>query len=426
MKSKKIISALQYVEQGLLEEAMTDPTSVEKNSHFRFGALIAACLCLICSMTAFWFLLNEKTGTPGRPEVVVTTGSPMEEATDDWPGNTDFRVALIVEGFFYGSNQSVYTAYEQWCEAYGEEVVCYKAPGESPEGRMSAIEQAVVDGNTVLILNGENFADAVIEMAAVHPEIYYIALEVNASDLGEDDLIPPNVYCVSYQEEIAGFMAGVAAVKLGYTKLGFLGDMAETNTMRYGYGFVQGADYAAGLTGTSVEMKYCYSNYHYSDPAITAYMDTWYAEGTEVVFACGGEIYFSVAEAAQKVGGKVIGSDVDLQHTIDGMFGEGLILTSATKKYDTTIGTILSQLYIGNWDIYGGEHDRLGLISETGPFLNLVQLSDATQFGEGFTQEDYELLIAELLNGDITVSSDIENKPVTNNITVEYQDNIME
>ena len=49
-----------------------------------------------------------------------------------------------------------------------------------------------------------------------------------------------------YQEELCGYMAGYAAVKLGYTKLGFLGGMAVPRCRcRYGYGFVQGADAAA-------------------------------------------------------------------------------------------------------------------------------------------------------------------------------------
>lgn len=40
-------------------------------------------------------------------------------------------------------------------------------------------------------------------------------------------------------------MAGYAAVKLGYTKLGFLGGMAVPTVIRFGYGYVQGADAGA-------------------------------------------------------------------------------------------------------------------------------------------------------------------------------------
>ena len=124
---------------------------------------------------------------------------------------------------------------------------------------------------------------------------------------------PPNLYCAVYQEELCGYMAGYAAVKLGYKNLGFLGGMAVPAVQRYGYGFVQGVDAAAAeLELTDVKVNYAYGNQFFGDADITAAMDTWYAGGTEVVFACGGGIYTSAVDAAKKVeGAKVIGVDVD-------------------------------------------------------------------------------------------------------------------
>ena len=112
-------------------------------------------------------------------------------------------------------------------------------------------------------------------------------------------------------------MAGYAAAKMGYTKLGFLGGMAVPAVIRYGYGFVQGADAAAAKLEKTVSMKYAYGNQFFGDADITAAMDTWYADGTEVVFACGGGIYTSAVDAAKKVDGKVIGVDVDQAGVIE-------------------------------------------------------------------------------------------------------------
>lgn len=107
-----------------------------------------------------------------------------------------------------------------------------------------------------------------------------------------------NVYCAD-QEELAGYMAGYAAVKLGYKKLGFLGGMSVPAVMRYGYGYVQGADAAATeLKLTDVEINYVYGGKFAEDPAIKAAMNTWYANGTQVVFGCGGRVYIS-AEAVK-------------------------------------------------------------------------------------------------------------------------------
>ena len=97
--------------------------------------------------------------------------------------------------------------------------------------------------------------------------------------------------------------------------------------MRFGYGYVQGVDAAAKELGITVDMKYAYGNQFFGDADITAVMDTWYSNGTEIVFACGGGIYTSAAEAAKKVGGKVIGVDTDQAPVIDGAYGEGMTIT---------------------------------------------------------------------------------------------------
>lgn len=69
----------------------------------------------------------------------------------------------------------------------------------------------------------------------------FLALDVSASDLG-DKAPTANTALITYKEEQAGYLAGYAAVYDGYKELGFLGGMAVPAVIRYGYGFVQGAD----------------------------------------------------------------------------------------------------------------------------------------------------------------------------------------
>ena len=209
-------------------------------------------------------------------------------------------------------------------------------------------------------------------------------------------------------------MAGYAAVKLGYKNLGFLGGMAVPAVIRFGYGFVQGADAAAAELGlTDVEVKYAYGNQFYGDADITAAMDTWYQDGTEVVFACGGGIYTSAAEAAAKVGAKVIGVDTDQSAVINGAYGEGLTVTSAMKGLaPTTKDTLNAVINEGKWAEYAGKISTLGLVSGTDPEANYVQLPiETTQWNDTFTVEDYKALVAQLFDGTITVSSDISAAP---------------
>ena len=76
--------------------------------------------------------------------------------------------------------------------------------------------------------------------------------------------------------------------------MGSLCGMAVPAVVRYGYGYVQGADAAAAEMGADVTVEYVYGNQFFGDADITAYMDNWYQTlGVEVVFACGGGIYSS-------------------------------------------------------------------------------------------------------------------------------------
>ena len=253
----------------------------------------------------------------------------------------------------------------------------------------------------------------------MYPEVKFIALDVELT-AGTYN----NVYSAIYQEELSGYMAGYAAVKMGYTKLGFLGGMAVPAVQRFGYGYVQGADAAAKELGITIDMNYIYGGLFYGTADITAVMDTWYAGGTEVVFACGGGIYTSAAEAAKKVGGKVIGVDTDQAPIIDGMYGEGMTITSAMKGLaPTTIDTLTDVVINGKWADYAGKIVSLGLVSED-PTANYVQLSGTTQFGEAFTEADYAAMVKGMFEGTIKVSNDISAEPATTNVNVEYLGNL--
>ncbi|MBQ5521877.1 MAG: BMP family protein [Oscillospiraceae bacterium] len=320
-------------------------------------------------------------------------------------------------------NQTTYEACKAFADANGLTFQYYKPASDSDEDRSSSMEKAIDDGYTVLIMPGYAFGKAIQNVVPEYDDITFIALDVSEGDIGDLAAdVPANLYCAVYQEELCGYMAGYAAVKLGYTKLGYLGGMAVPAVVRYGYGFVQGADAAAAELGlTDVEIKYVYGNQFYGDSDITAYMDTWYAAGTQVVFACGGGIFTSAGEAAAKVGAKVIGVDVDQAGTIDGLYGEGMTVTSAMKGLAATVNAELQAILDGTFE--GGKVDNLGLVSDV-PAENFVQIAPSTQFSDSFTEADYEALVAAMNAGEVTVSNDITAEPAVSVVTVDYQGNI--
>ena len=329
----------------------------------------------------------------------------------------DLKVAMITDvGTITDQsfNQTTYEAAKAWSEANGVDFTYYQPADDTDAARIAQIEKAIDDDYNVLILPGYKFGPAIGSVQEENADVKFIALDVSEGDLGGVAL-GNNVYCAVYQEELCGYMAGYAAVKLGYKHLGFLGGMAVPAVIRYGFGFVQGVDAAAVELGIAdqVTVEYVYGGQFYGDGDITGAMDTWYqSKGVEIVFACGGGIYTSAAEAAQKVGGKVIGVDVDQAATIDGSYGEGMTVTSAMKGLGATVNTLLTETAAGNWDNYGGKVETLGLVGND-PTANYVQIAPSTQFAEGFTADDYAALVAKMFAGDVTVSNAIEAMPET-------------
>ena len=363
----------------------------------------------------------------GSKEEAKPAEQPAEQPAEEQ--GADFSVAMITD---YGDitdqsfNQTTYEACKAYCEANGVDFNYYKPAGDSTAERVAMVEAAVDDGYTVVVMPGYAFGETITQVADEYSDITFLALDVGEGDLG-DYTLPSNVYCAVYQEELCGYMAGYAAVKLGYTHLGFLGGMAVPAVVRFGYGYVQGVDAAATELGVDATVEYAYGNQFFGDSDITAYADNWYQTlGVEVVFACGGGICTSVGEAAAKVdGAKVIGVDVDQSGNLDSDYGDGITLTSAMKGLAPTVQHMLSEIAAGNWDNYGGKVETLGLVSGEDPEVNYVQIPmGTTQFGDGFTQDDYKALVKDMFDGKITVSDDITVEPAVSSITVNYLGNV--
>ena len=331
-----------------------------------------------------------------------------------------YQVAMITD---YGDitdqsfNQTTYEACQEFCDAEGLQFEYYKPAGDSTAERVAMVDAAVADGYNVIVMPGYAFGGAIVETAPKFSDVKFIALDVSAGDLGDGFEVPDNLYCAVYQEELCGYMAGYAAVKMGYTKLGFLGGMAVPAVVRYGYGFVQGVDAAAAETGTeNVTLNYVYGGQFFGDADITAVMDTWYQhDGVEVVFACGGGIYTSTVDAAKKADAKVIGVDVDQAGVIANYAEtEGMTITSAMKGlYPTTYDTLSDVILNDNWSKYAGQIATLGLVSADDPEANYVQIpmGDGTQWCDTFTQDDYKAMVKAMYDGELTVSNDITKSP---------------
>ena len=342
-------------------------------------------------------------------------------------GASEYKVAMITDYCDITDqsfNQTSYEGCAAYCEPNGIDFKYFKPLQDNDAERIAMVDAAVAEGYNIIVLPGYAFGPTIVACAETYTDVKFIALDVGAGDLGEGYVVPENVYCAVYQEELAGYMAGYAAVKMGYKHLGFMGGMAVPAVVRFGYGYMQGIDKAASELGIENEivLEYIYANAFSGDADITAVMDTWYQEmGVEAVFSCAAGAYTSVSEAAAKVDGKLIGVDVDQKAIIDGTYGEGMTLTSAMKGLAATIEDTLKDVVENdNWSAYGGMIATLGLVSED-PAANYVQLPmESTVWTEGFTQDDYTALVKAMLSGEIAVSSDITAMPAVSYTVNKY------
>lgn len=322
-------------------------------------------------------------------------------------------------------NQACWEGVKAYAEANGKTYQYYQPGADSTDERLNSIDLAVSEGAKVVVCPGYLFGETVAQAQELYPDVSFIAVDVSAGDLGGVDA-QQNLYCAVFGEEQAGYLAGYAVVKDGYTKLGFLGGMAVPAVIRFGYGYVQGADAAAQELGINVQMNYYYGGQFYGDEKITAKMDGWYDGGTEVVFACGGGIWTSAAEAADKHDGKLIGVDVDqnylgVEGVESGKYKANPFVTSAMKGLGAAVKNGLDTVNAGDWSTIAGTNGNFGL--EEGDYVGLPTDEASWNFST-FTMDEYNTVLEKIRNGEIKVdnNSDDATKPTTSsNITVDYQ-----
>ena len=356
----------------------------------------------------------------GASSAASTSEAASTEATAEAASGSKTDVAFVTDVGNIDDqsfNQYTWQGVQDFCAANGLNANYYRPTEDSDAARLEQMDNAVNDGAKAIVVAGYLFGTSIAEAQAKYPDVQFLALDVATADLSADGSVAPaaNTALITYKEEQAGYLAGYAAVTDGYKELGFLGGMAVPAVIRYGYGFVQGAEAAAQELGvTDVNIKYWYSGGFAATDEVKNKMDGWYSEGTEIVFACGGPVCQSCDAAAQANGGKMIGVDVDQSGQFD------TVITSAMKALANSVNVALTDAMNNDWKfseaysakqtVLGAAEDCVGLPMETSKFTN-------------FTQEQYDALYTAIVDGTLVVddSFDAEVHPATSNVTVDYQ-----
>ena len=271
------------------------------------------------------------------------------------------------------------------------------------DDRYEAMKAAVENGAKVVVCAGFMQEGALRMAAKEFPNVSFVFVDGYpiTEEAGVDGSpVLKNVAGIAFKEEQCGYLAGYAVVKEGYEKLGFTGGGGGTNPacIRYGWGFAQGANDAAKEMDKTVDLNYSweYGASFQASPELQTMVSGWYSNGTEIVFACGGSMFQSVAAAASAEDGKVVGVDVDQSSESD------TVVTSAMNGLSDAAEWAIAKVYDGTFSEIGGVKTALGVTE------NAVGLPTATWSMENFSVADYEDLFQKVLNGDITIDNNSE------------------
>ena len=321
----------------------------------------------------------------------------------DTKKNSGYELALITDigtiddkSFTQGSWEGL----KKYAEEKGITYKYYKPAGKDTDSKIDSIYLAISSGAKLIVTPGYLFEPAIYKVQDIYPEINFVLLDGTPQDGTYTDFrIEKNVYAVLYAEEEAGFLAGYGVVKEGYTNLGVMGGMAEPSVIRFGYGFVQGADYAAKELGVkNIKIDYTYIGSYEPTPEVQTKASSWFIKGVQVIFAPAGGAGNSVMSAAEQNKGYVVGVDVD--QSVE----SPTVITSAMKMIGESVYNAIDEFYKDNFPggkiaVLDAKVHGIGLPMETSKFKN-------------FTKEDYDNIYQKLVDGSVKILKDTDAKDV--------------
>lgn len=308
-------------------------------------------------------------------------------------------VALITDGGTVEDakyNEICYKGMKRFCDENDKKCKAFIPETGALDSYLEQIELAVDEGAEIIVCPSYMLEEAVYNAAKQYPKVNFVIVDgiPHNSDF-TDNVIADNVLAITFAEEEAGFLAGYAAVRDGYHRLGFLGGMAEDSVIRYGYGFVQGADYAGIELGEKVYIAYTYLGTFSENQDVHDMAAIFYDYSVEAIFAYGGASGNSVMKAAEEKSGAVIGADID--QSVE----SPSIVFSCIKNLDTAVYNTLTDYYSG---IFVGGSEKHLTASEKGIALTM----DNAKFNS-FSEIEYKAIYNELASKEIIPYNNTDN-----------------
>lgn len=291
--------------------------------------------------------------------------------------------------------ESVWESVSKYAQENSLGSECFRPAASDKEAYMDTIEQAVQQGAKLIVLPGSCFEETAYEAQKKYEDVYFLILDGIPHNDDDKYKTGEKTIGVVFAEEEAGYLAGYAAVKDGYTGLGFIGSEKTPEIKRYGYGFIQGVAAADEESGTKISMKYVYES---KAENIEKQARQWYGEGVGIIFACGSDTDTAVIRAAEAANGKVICADSDKSHLSE------TVVTSAEKRADAPVEDAVDGYADGNF--IGGTAFNYAVKN------NGIMLEMENARFSSFDEEQYNAVLAQLKDGKVKLKKDKNVKSV--------------
>ena len=335
-----------------------------------------------------------------------------EDPTVTPAGGETIALVTGASGTESGADAMLWQGVQTFASAYGYTATTQTAEGDSSADAETALRTAAESGAKLVICRGDAAATALYRIQENYPDVHYLLFDDEPHNDDYSAYKTANlVHCVLFQEEQAGYLAGYAAVIDGYTSLGFVGAREIPGIVRYGTGFLQGAEAAAEQQGETVNLKFWFADTYDENDAVTQRMADWYNGGVSLIFVSGGTLYKCAAQAAEQTGGKVMAGDTNVTALSDS------ILASAVKCYNAAVQRQLYEFFTaGSWSTQNaGQTERVGITN-----AEVALESDTSWRLDSFTLDDYRSLYEDLRTSvkRVDAYADMETLPDTPNVTV--------
>lgn len=256
--------------------------------------------------------------------------------------------------------------------------------------------QAYVDqGYNIIVAVGFNLVAPTAKLAKANPDIWFIGVDHNPCIDKKGDISPdfsdcsgdlatliPNYIAINYQEDQAGYLAGIVAASV--SKSGIIGAVGGVAVCGPCVRYIQGFYLGAQSVNPAIKMKSAWVS---ASDFVKGFADqaggTAYGEqfiklnpGIDVVFQVAGLTGNGVIDAACAAGINAIGVDVDQYNSYAA--SQKCLVTSAEKHLAVSVSTSIQQISMktakGGIIVYNAANDGIGVSAFTNAATSVTDL----------------------------------------------------